>query len=289
MSKSRRVAGKAVLVLCVVVLAIALSVAIPVSGKIRREPLSGFAQEEVPTFFLHGWSGSYKSETHMVNAVQDAGVTKTMVRVGVSPSGQATMTSNLPQSARNPLIEVSFVDNTNADYTLCGQWFKSVVTTVHAVYPFERYNVVAHSMGNMVLANYLRDTAGDASLPQLRKQVDLAGNFNGIIGVDDQPNQMTFDAAGLPSPQTPEFKALLSLRNTYPQSAEILNIYGDKGDGTHSDGQVSNASSRALRYLTGGRAKSYRELKITGPDAAHSNLHESSQVDRQLVDFIWRR
>lgn len=52
-------------------------------------------------------------------------------------------------------------------------------------------------------------------------------------------------------------------------------------------GSVSNASSRSLRYLVAARARSYREVKITGKHAQHSQLHENAQVDRLLIDFLW--
>ncbi|RBP99669.1 alpha/beta hydrolase [Bifidobacterium xylocopae] len=48
-------------------------------------------------------------------------------------------------------------------------------------------------------------------------------------------------------------------------------------------------SSRSLRYLVGGSAKSYREKTITGADAGHSNLHDSEQVDCEIVKLIWRK
>ncbi|BDR53884.1 alpha/beta hydrolase [Bombiscardovia nodaiensis] len=243
---------------------------------------------QVPTFFLHGWNGSYESEEHMTQAIRDAGRTKTVVRVDVDPAGQAKLLGKLPQGATNPLVEVSFLDKTNIDYQLNGQWLKQAILTVRAAYPFDKYNVVAHSMGNMVLLNYLRDTAGDTSLPKLSKQVDLAGNFNGILGRNDEPNRMTFDKTGLPSPQTPEFQALLPLRSTYPDhQVDVLNVFGDVDDGSHSDGNVSNESSRALSYLLGGRARSYREVTIHGGEGKHSNLHESRQVDQLLISFLW--
>ena len=35
------------------------------------------------------------------------------------------------------------------------------------------------------------------------------------------------------------------------KNIEVLNIYGDLKDGTHSDERVSNSSSRSLKILVG--------------------------------------
>ncbi|OZG49176.1 alpha/beta hydrolase [Bombiscardovia coagulans] len=247
-----------------------------------------YLQEKVPTFFLHGWNGSYKSETSMVSAAIDAGVTKWVLRVDVDGNGEARLLNDIPVDATNPLIEVSFLDNTNSDYQRCASWFKSAILAVRKHYIFNEYNVVAHSMGNMVLMNYLKDYSGDSSLPRLRKQVDLAGNFNGIIGWDDEPHQMKFQKDGSPLPQTSEFTNILPLRSSYPyHQVDILNVYGDIGDGSQSDGNVTNASSKALHYIVVDRAKSYKELLIRGNEGQHSNLHESNQVCIAIIQFIW--
>ena len=47
-----------------------------------------------------------------------------------------------------------------------------------------------------------------------------------------------------------DFKKLLSLKEVYKdKNIDVLNIYGDIQDGTHSDGRVSNSSSKSLKYL----------------------------------------
>ena len=61
-----------------------------------------------------------------------------------------------------------------------------------------------------------------------------------------------------------DFKKLLSLKEVYKdKNIDVLNIYGDIQDGTHSDGRVSNSSSKSLKYLLGNSPKSY--TKINSP------------------------
>ena len=145
--------------------------------------------------------------------------------------------------------------------------------------------MVAHSYGNMAIVYYMLQHGSDMSLPKLVKQVDIAGHFNGIIGMDE-PENITLDDEGKPSSMTESYQELLSLGNHYPQGlVEVLNIYGNTGKG--SDERVTNLSSQSLGYLLKGHVKFYQEEEITGPDGQHSKLHETALVDKPIIAFLW--
>ena len=93
---------------------------------------------------------------------------------------------------------------------------------------------------------------------------------------------------GEPDIYSDGFKQLLPLRMHYPKQIEVLNIYGNKEDGSNSDGSVSVASAQSYKYLINGRAKSYSEVEIKGKNAQHSKLHENKEVDQLLIDFLWK-
>ena len=57
----------------------------------------------------------------------------------------------------------------------------------------KKFNVVGHSMGNMSIMFYLLNYGGDKNLPQIQKQVDIAGHFNGILGMDDKLGESKLD------------------------------------------------------------------------------------------------
>ncbi|MGX6392897.1 alpha/beta hydrolase [Lactiplantibacillus pentosus] len=245
-------------------------------------------QRYVPTLFFHGWGSSYHAETPMANAVVKAGGTHTIIRAMVARNGAVTLQGHFKAGDYRPIVEVNFAANRSSDYPTVGRWAKNVVVALQQVYGIKAFNMVGHSMGNMAITYYLLANAQNKRLPQLKRQVDIAGHFNGILGMDDEPNRMKLNAAGRPNKLQPAYRQLMGLRQVYPRNqVRVLNIYGDKGDGTHSDGAVSNASSQSLRYLVASRAKSYREVKITGKQAQHSKLHENQQVDRLLIDFLW--
>ncbi|AVK63806.1 alpha/beta hydrolase [Lactobacillus sp. CBA3606] len=243
----------------------------------------------VPTLFFHGWGSSYRAEQHMARAALRAGVTQTVVRATVSKRGRVTLKGHFQANDHRPIVEVDYQDNRNANYQTDGRWARAVVVALQRRDHIKSFNMVGHSMGNMAIVYYLLANAQNQHLPKLRKQVDIAGHFNGILGVDDQPNRMQLTSSGQPLKMNHDYQALLALRKTYPKNQiKVLNIYGDQGDGSHSDGSVSNASSQSLKYLVAPRAKTYQEVKIKGPKAQHSKLHANQQVDRLLINFLWR-
>lgn len=124
----------------------------------------------------------------------------------------------------------------------------------------------------------------------MQKQVNLAGHYNGIIGLDDQAGQMQLEENGAPKQMNATYQELLKLDDSYPKKqVSVLNIYGDLDDGSDSDGRVSNNSSRSEKYLLQDVYRSYQELEIKGEGGQHSKLHENRQVDRAIINFIWKK
>jgi len=242
------------------------------------------ASKYEPTLFFHGWGSSYHAEEQMAHALVNAGLTKTIMRATVSKQGKVTLNGRFHEADDHPIVEVGFQDSRNSSPQQWGRWARATVVKLQHQYHIKRFNVVGHSMGNIAIMYGL--LGNSAKMPKLQKQVDIAGHFNGILGMNDEPNRMKLRANGKPTNMQPEYRALLPLRQTYPKQAAVLNIYGDKDDGSHSDGSVSNASSQSLRYLVAGRAKSYQERKIIGAQAQHSKLHDNVQVDRLLIKFL---
>ena len=140
-------------------------------------------------------------------------------------------------------------------------------------------------MGNMAVMYFLLANAGNHNLPQIQKQVAMAGTFDGAIGWNEPANLIVNKKTGKPSAMNDSYQKLLPLRHRYPRQIKLLNIYGDLKDG--NDSQVSNASCLSLKYLINNRARSYREVKITGLNAKHEFLHHTPQVNKILTTFFW--
>lgn len=269
-----------------------------VAGVSKHEQARQIPNQHVPTFFFHGWGSSYHAEENMTAAIKRAGASDTIVRVNVSRHGHTKIIGTIPRHAKNPLVEVNFADNklgnlhgsyAHAYYTTGAKYVQAAITAVTKKYHYSTINVVSHSMGNLEFANYLVRYHGQADFPKIAHWVSMAGHYNGIVGINDRPNRTKIaKKTGRPSRMEPEFKALLGLRKTFPKTARVLNIYGNLENGTNSDGDVTNASSRSLRYLLNGRAKSYQELMIKGRQGQHSHLHHNRQVNQALLNFIWK-
>ena len=247
-----------------------------------------------PTLFVHGWGSSYHAEESMVAYAQKNHATNSVIRADVSPAGKVTLLGTIKKRVKNPIVEVNLQNNKSIFAGLSNQtsamnkssnYIKDVITTLQKRYRFNRINLVGHSMGNLQIAYYLRNNATNAHMPQLNKQVSIAGHYNGYVGEQGAPNKTVLNRAGKPRQMSTGYRALLNLRKKFPQKAAVLNIYGDMGSG--SDGDVTVNSARSYRYLVSKRARSYQEKEIRGPRAQHSKLHENTQVDRLLVNFLW--
>ena len=238
-------------------------------------------------YFFHGWGSSSRAERHMANATKDAGVTKTIIDAKVDKDGRVTLDGSIPKGAINPIVLVNFDNNRGASTRDQGDYAYAVVKALQDNYGITEMNMVGHSYGNMAIVYYMLQHGSDTSLPKLVKQVDIAGHFNGIIGMNE-PENNSLDGEGKPTSMTESYEELLSLGDNYPQGqVEVLNIYGNTGK--ESDERVTNLSSQSLDYLLKGHVKSYQEKEITGPNGQHSKLHETALVDKPLIDFLWSK
>ncbi len=254
---------------------------------VKAEARKTFIQSSRPTIFFHGWGSSSRAERHMANAAKDAGVTKTIIDAKVDKDGRVTLDGSIPKGAINPIVLVNFDNNRGASTRDQGDYAYAVVKALQDTYGITEMNMVGHSYGNMAIVYYMLQHGSDTSLPKLVKQVDIAGHFNGIIGIDE-PENITLNDEGKPSSLTESYQELLAVGDHYPQGqVEVLNIYGNTGNG--SDERVTNLSSQSLDYLIKGHVKSYQEKEITGPNGQHSKLHETALVDKPLIDFLWSK
>lgn len=252
---------------------------------VKAEARKTFIQSSRPTIFFHGWGSSSRAERHMANAAKDAGVTKTIIDAKVDKDGRVTLDGTIPKGAINPIVLVNFDNNRGASTRDQGDYAYAVVKALQDNYGITEMNMVGHSYGNMAIVYYMLQHGSDTSLPKLVKQVDIAGHFNGIIGMNE-PENNSLDGEGKPTSMTESYEELLSLGDNYPQGqVEVLNIYGNTGK--ESDERVTNLSSQSLAYLLKGHVKSYQEKEITGPNGQHSKLHETALVDKPLIAFLW--
>ncbi|WP_461214170.1 alpha/beta hydrolase [Lacticaseibacillus sp. GG6-2] len=237
------------------------------------------------TVYLHGHHGSQRSMLPLIRAAQrQVGATPALVAT-VSARGQVHFSGHLTAMTPRPLVQVVFQNADTVDYHRLCRWLHNVMVGLATRYHVQRVNIVAHSLGNTAVEWYLLGWGNDPHLPRVVKWVSIAGNFDGIPRMHMQPRHNHIQPDGRPRLMAPEFRQAMLIRRRFPAVA-ILNLYGDVDD-THSDGRILNASTRALGFLVAGRAASYREQRITGPDASHSALRFNPRVIKATNDFLW--
>lgn len=244
--------------------------------------------DSTPTIFFHGGGSSYHAEEHMVRAAEKAGVTKSLIRANVKKSGKVTLTGTWPKDAKNPICEVNYEDNRQLDFNKHGVYATNVVKALQKKYKFKKINMVGHSLGNISIIYYMLRNGNNKKMPQIQKQVDIAGNFGGIPDSIKQPKGMKLNSNGKPNKMNATYKQMTKVRSLYNKKhVKVLNIIGDLGN--RSDGRVDNISSLSLQYLIGSGNSTYQVLKINGRYAQHSKLHENAEVDRTLIKFLWNK
>lgn len=253
-----------------------------------------YVHSDTPTIFVHGWGSSANAETKMTNAARRAGVTKTIVRANVDRQGKVTFNRHIPANATNPIVEVNLEDNKLSGYEKNyprgykhgANYVKNVILALEKQHHYQSINLVGHSMGNLEIINYINDNADDQSLPKINHLVAIAGHYNGLVREKAAYSKVN-PQTGKPAKEKATYRPLLSLRQNFPTNTRVLNIYGDKQDGSHSDGDVPVNSAKSLKYLVADRAKSYRQVEIKGANAQHSKLHNNAEVNKLLINFLW--
>lgn len=263
----------------------------------QAHAVTHYVHSTTPTIFVHGWGSSSHAEEKMANAARDAGVTKTIVRANVDKKGHVSFNRQITAHAVNPIVEVNLEDNKLAAYQNNytqgyhhgGGYVKNVVQALQRQHNYRQINLVGHSMGNLEIINYINDNINDQDLPKVAHLVAIAGHYNGLVGQRNTENTSINPTTGKPSKMDSSYRELLGLRQTFPKNTAVLNIYGDVGDGSHSDEDVPVNSAKSLKYLVAGRAKSYKEVEIKGKNAQHSKLHNNLQVNQLLIKFLWEK
>ncbi|MBS9334670.1 alpha/beta hydrolase [Fructobacillus sp. M1-13] len=244
------------------------------------------ATNQTATVFFHGYGSSRNAEKSMAQYLIDHKYSNRRKDVTVLENGQVDMGRKITASDQNPLVLVQFDNNKNQDFNQTAEWVKAIMTNLKKE-GVSQVNLVGHSMGNMAIAFYLMKTAkaGDESLPTVKKQIDLAGTYNGLM-LTEPNSKSALNDNGQPKEAMDYFNRLLPLRDYYQQhSIQVLNIYGNSQGAGQNDTTVYNNSSKSLKYFVQSPS-TYQEKLITGADGQHSKLHENKEVDQAMLAFL---
>ncbi|UQS84453.1 alpha/beta hydrolase [Apilactobacillus apisilvae] len=246
-----------------------------------------------PTLYVHGMRGSNKSTNHLATIASRDGGHRALV-VFVDKDGNINYKGNLNLQTSKPIIQVIF----KKKFTPVKQqtkWLHEILKHLKDHYGFNYYNAVGHSTGALSILEVVAKHNKDESMPKLQKFVSIAGPYDGLLTINDRPNRNYVNSNGKPNimyPSNKWYPAYTSLLNDckdFPKNVQILNIYGNDSSNTNSDGIVSTASAKSLKYLVSKRVSDYQEIPIYGMNGEHSRLHNNIAVDHIIARFLFDR
>jgi uncharacterized alpha/beta hydrolase family protein len=236
------------------------------------------------TLYLHGAHGTKRSMTPLVKAAQ-WDTNASVITAKVNHSGQVKFAGHWRASAKQRLVKVVFANNRTRNYDTIATWLHTVLLGLQQNYNVRQFNVVAHSLGNAGLVFYELKYGQDKQLPQLKKYVAIAGNFDGIPGKHRGQHANWLTPSGKPAWLAPDYQFALKHRQAFPRGVKVLNLFSDHHD--HQDGKVLNASSQSLGYLLRGRLASYHTHTFYGKHATHSGLRKSWKVADMVDHYLF--
>lgn len=248
--------------------------------------------EPIPTVFVHGLKGSPNSTKGMMHYFNNRYYGAAWVQtINIQPDGKLDVQGHY-QWVDHPLIQINFV-NRNASIPQDNIWLAKALHYIKVKDGVKRYYAVGHSAGCVTLLQ--TEMLYRKKLPIMEKFVSVAGCYNGSIGENDKPNAVKLNDQYRPdhwypiNSQYPAYKTLVHEAKYFPTDVEVLNIYGDVGDGSHSDGRVATQSALSLDYILRHQLMKVKNVRFTGPQYFHRGLRNSPDVYQCIGTFLWHQ
>ncbi|ALG26551.1 alpha/beta hydrolase [Lactiplantibacillus plantarum] len=252
---------------------------------LRQSVSANSADDSAVTLFIPGYAGNRFSFGGMLQRFTAGGIANKSLVVMIDRHNHPHVTGEL--DAYRPMVQLIFATPRVA----VRQQAAGVLAVVQYLIAHEHVqtiNLVAHSMGGVVLFQYLTTAAKLVNLPEVRKVVTIGAPFNDSeVGQNTYPIENHPLTATGPTKTTPVYNYFLRTLQRLPNTISYLNIAGNIGDAAQSDGAVALNSALSLRFLLRPTRDQYQEFVVHGKNARHSRLHENYEVDRQIVQFLY--
>jgi len=242
-------------------------------------------QTEVPTLFIHGYGGTAGSFNGMLSRFEANSWGENVLTITVQPDGIISEIGEWQNKSNNPMVQVLFADNKNNEWNQA-EWIKDVLTYLKTVYQINEVNLVGHSMGGVSSFRYLSTYGNDKTQPIVNNFVAIGAPFNDFVSGNEEQSLNDLKQNG-PLVTSERYSDFTTRIKQYPRMTKMLNIVGDLQDGSEGDGTVPIRSGLSIGHLMQTNEMNYSEEIVTGSQAAHSQLHENTQVDELVADFIW--
>ncbi|UQS82210.1 alpha/beta hydrolase [Bombilactobacillus folatiphilus] len=242
------------------------------------------SQEQIPTFYIHGFRGGNYTTEKMVGSAQKVTGSPVFLRATVDWHSKINY-SGYWSTARYPIVQLIFQDRWIPS-ALMERWFNQILNDLSQRYHFQNYNAIAHSLGAVAVISQLIHTYNQP-LPQINRLALIAGPFDGLVAFGDLPNINPLDASGKPAFMTPKYLWMYLNRHKIPANALVLNIYGNINDHSNTDKYVSVSSARSIKYILQDQVREFQEYNALGNSGEHSKMHDDKHVLHKINTFIY--
>ena len=243
-----------------------------------------YTYSDVPTLFVHGYSGTVGSFSGMLQRLKQKQAGSLVMTLTVAADGTVAQTGTLDD--HNPFIQVIFTANMDNEWNQA-TWLKNCLTLLKNQ-GVEQVNLLGHSMGGVDIIRYLFTTAQDSTVPTVNKIVTIGAPFNEfeILNEGETLDTVLVNGPQNKSTRFTEFSAKLS---ALAPRLPWLNIAGviDESAPSAGDGTVPLPSALSLTATAKSLGLTYQNKIVTGDKAAHSQLHENTEVDAEVAQFLW--
>lgn len=245
---------------------------------------------DTPTVFLHGAGGGRFSLGGMIKRLSKQEVATKALIIKVSSEGVVSVDKSFlsdNEMKDNPMIQVLFEDNRNNEWEQAA-WIKSVLEFLQQNYDVKEVNLVGHSMGGISGFRYLLQDGENVDLPKVNKLVAIGSPFNEFL---DTLTTQSLDELLSDGPSEKSERYILYQNELagMPEDVKVLLIAGKMSDEDLSDKTVPLSSALAIHAMLKQLGNDVKEDIIEGNGADHSGLHENSEVDELVSQFLWNK
>ncbi|MGX7199827.1 alpha/beta fold hydrolase [Enterococcus nangangensis] len=243
-----------------------------------------YAYSDTPTLFIHGYAGTVGSFRGVLQRLTQDEAGSLQLTLTVASDG--TVASQGELSGNNPFIQVLFTDSKNNEWNQA-QWLANCLKFLKTQ-GVETVNLVGHSMGGVCSLRYLTTFPQDDSVPEVAKFISIAAPFNEFVTLASGETLASLAANG-PSNESPRFQDLGHKLNQLSPNLQWLNLAGesDPNDPNAGDGNVPLPSAVSMAAAAKNAGLTYEEHVFVGANTQHSQLHENTEVDATVADFLW--
>ncbi len=248
--------------------------------------VSASTSRGVPTLFFHGFGGTAHSMDYLIDQSQTDGYATRTLTVVVTPQGKVKTYGNWPKKAKNPEVQVIFLNNHESDYHHTAIWIDSILQMLHRQYGVTKFNAVAHSWGNNTVMYYLENYSQKSGQPQIKSLVNIAAPMQVLSRDIYRRNDWRYSKQ-----LHRDFQSYTKPHSTI-QNLHIreLNIIGQLSVDDHFDKAVPVSSAKSLQEVFKGPHQTYQSRLFTGPRAEHSALtRRNPRVLHDMEKFLWQK